>query len=223
MLPAAVLWDMDGTLIDTEPFWIAAEHELVEEHGGVWSDDLAHTLVGNALEVSAQFILDHSPVDLGVVEVVETLLAKVIVSIRGQIPWRPGALDLLSALAAAGVPCALVTMSWRSLVDAVLDELPAGTFAVVVTGDEVAHGKPHPEPYLAAASLLGVDPARCVAIEDSPTGVRSAVAAGVPAIAVPHVVPVPHIDGAVQVGSLVGLGVDALAAHGARLTPAHHA
>ena len=82
--------------------------------------------------------------------------------------------------------------------------LPEGTFAAVITGDEVEHGKPHPEPYLAAARALGVQVGDCVAIEDSPTGVCSAVAAGVPTIAVPHVVPVPVTVGAVQVPSLRG-------------------
>jgi beta-phosphoglucomutase-like phosphatase (HAD superfamily) len=96
-------------------------------------------------------------------------------------------------------------MSWRSLADAVVQALPTGTFAAVITGDEVEHGKPHPEPYFAAARSLGVEAADCVAIEDSPTGVRSAVAAGVPTIAVPHVVPVPITAGAVQVPSLRGL------------------
>ena len=120
-------------------------------------------------------------------------------------PWRPGARELLDALRDAGVPSALVTMSWRSMADAVVEALPHEAFAVVVTGDEVDHGKPHPEPYWTAARQLGVEPGDCVAIEDSPTGVRSAVSAGVPTIAVPHVVAVPELPGAVHVDSLVGL------------------
>ncbi|QGN59374.1 HAD family phosphatase [Nostocoides sp. HKS02] len=205
MLPAAVLWDMDGTLVDTEPYWITAEHAIVEEAGGVWSDEYAHQLVGNDLMVSAQFIRDHSPVDLAPVQIIEDLLERVIAQVRDHVPWRPGAVELLTALGEAGVPSALVTMSWRSLAEAVVGALPAGTFAAVVTGDEVEHGKPHPEPYLAAARSLGVEVGHCVAIEDSPTGVRSAVAAGVPTVAVPHVVPVPLMVGAVQVPSLRGV------------------
>jgi HAD superfamily hydrolase (TIGR01509 family) len=204
-LPAAVLWDMDGTLVDTEPYWISAEHAIVEEHGGVWSEEYAHELVGNDLMVSAEFIRAHSPVTLTPVEIVEELLRRVIVQVREHVPWRPGARELLAALGTEGVPCVLVTMSWRSLADAVVDALPEGTFTALVTGDEVEHGKPHPEPYLAAARLLGVDVADCVAIEDSPTGVRSAVDAGVPTLAVPHVVPVPLMAGSVQVPSLRGL------------------
>jgi HAD superfamily hydrolase (TIGR01509 family) len=196
---------MDGTLVDTEPYWISAEHAIVEDAGGVWSDEYAHQLVGNDLLVSAQFIRDHSPVDLEPVQIIEELLERVIVQVREHVPWRPGAVELLTALGEQGVPSALVTMSWRSLAEAVLAALPEGTFAAVVTGDEVEHGKPHPEPYLAAATALGVAVERCVAIEDSPTGVRSAVAAGVLTLAVPHVVPVPVTVGATQVPSLQGL------------------
>lgn len=204
-LPAAVFWDMDGTLVDTEPYWINAEHAIVEEAGGIWNDEYAHQLVGNDLMVSAEFIRDNSPVSLDPVEIIEELLTRVIAQVTEHVPWRPGAVELLTSLGKAGVPNALVTMSWRSLADAVVTALPEGTFAAVVTGDEVQHGKPHPEPYLAAARALGVAVGDCVAIEDSPTGVRSAVAAGVPTLAVPHVVAVPSIVGAVQVPSLRGL------------------
>ncbi|MGL4175825.1 MAG: HAD family hydrolase [Dermatophilaceae bacterium] len=204
-LPAAVFWDMDGTLVDTEPYWIGAEHDIVDEHGGTWSETFAHQLVGNDLYVSAQFIRDHSPVTWEPERIVEELLARVVVRVREHVPWRPGARQLLAALVDAGVPNALVTMSWRSLADAVVEQLPPGTFAAVVTGDEVAHGKPHPEPYRVAAEAVGVAPADAVAIEDSPTGVRSAVAAGVPTLAVPCVVDVPPIDGAVRAASLVGM------------------
>jgi len=171
----------------------------------VWNEEYAHQLVGNDLMVSAEFIKEHSPITLTPVQIVEELLRRVIDQVTQHVPWRPGAIELLTALRDAGVPNALVTMSWRSLADAVLTALPDGTFAAVITGDEVEHGKPHPEPYLAAARALGVEVADCVAIEDSPTGVRSAVAAGVPTLAVPHVVPVPLIVGATQVPSLRGL------------------
>jgi HAD superfamily hydrolase (TIGR01509 family) len=204
-LPAAVLWDMDGTLVDTEPYWIAAEHEIVEEHGGTWSDEFAHQLVGNDLLVSATFIQDNSAVDWEPERIVDELLLRVVAQVREHVPWRPGARELLDALREQGVPSALVTMSWRTLADAVLEALPDGTFAAVVTGDEVSHGKPHPEPYRAAARLLGVAPEECVAIEDSPTGVRSAVAAGVPTLAVPHVVAVPPTPGAVHLDTLAGI------------------
>ncbi|MEO7448396.1 MAG: HAD family phosphatase [Humibacillus sp.] len=204
-LPAAVLWDMDGTLVDTEPYWIAAEHELVAAHGGQWSDEYAHLLVGNALEVSAQLIIDKSGIDLSVSEIVEALLDRVVARVEQEVPWRPGARELLDELGALGVPSLLVTMSWRRLADTVVRTLPDGTFRALVTGDEVEHGKPHPEPYLAAARLIGADPADCVALEDSPAGVRSATAAGVPTLAIPHIVPVPPTDGAVQISTLHGV------------------
>ncbi len=204
-LPAAVLWDMDGTLVDTEPYWIAEERRLVEQHGGVWTDEHAHQLVGNDLLVSAEYILAHSPIELTPVEIVHVLLAGVVVRVAEHVPWRPGARALLAGLGAKGVPCALVTMSWESLATAVLNNLPKGSFNAVITGDAVSHGKPHPAPYLAAARLLGVAPRACIAIEDSPPGVASAVAAGMATIAVPHHVPVPETVGAVQISTLAGL------------------
>lgn len=218
VMPHAVLWDMDGTLVDTEPYWIEAERELVASYGGVWSDELALRCVGNPLLVSGQIIRDNSPVDLSPGQIVDYLLARVIARMRAHVPWQPGAQVLLEAFRAAGVPCALVTMSYASFAQVLLDSVPAGTFAAVVTGDQVSHGKPHPEPYLSAAQRLGLDPGACVAFEDSPPGVRSAAAAGVPTIAVPHVVPVPDLPGVVTVHSLEGLDLTAVAGLRARAT-----
>ncbi len=203
--PTAVLWDMDGTLVDTEPYWMLAEHELVEEFGGTWTHELGLQLVGNPLLVSAQFILDNSPVDLPAEEVVLRLQSRVVDQIAAAVPWRPGARELLAACRAEGVPCALVTMSWTDLARAVVDATEPGSFAVVVTGDLVTHGKPHPEPYERALRELGVEAAGCVALEDSPTGVRSAVAAGVSTLAIPHHVEIPEIPGAVPVPGLAGV------------------
>ena len=133
---------------------------------------------------------------------VERLLDGVISKCRDTLPWRPGARELLIEARDAGIPCVLVTMSWRRFADAVLREAPAGVFVGSVTGDEVARGKPAPDPYLAAAALVGVDPWNCLAIEDSPTGVASALAAGCRTIAVPHVVSVPPRAGLVILDSL---------------------
>ncbi len=187
----AVLWDMDGTLVDTEPSWIAAEYRLVESFGGTWSDEHAHALVGNALPVSAAYIHEHGGVDLPLDEIVRRLLVEVVADARVHTSWRPGVHRLLAELRQAGVPCAMVTMSYQSLADAIADQLPPGTFSAVVTGDQVSNGKPDPEAYLRAAELLGVDPGGCVAIEDSPAGVTSAEAAGCVVIAVPNQVPIP--------------------------------
>ena len=208
---------MDGTLVDTEPYWIEAEYALVEEHGDAWSDEHARALVGNPLLVSAQYLREHGGVALEPVEIVERLLAAVVHRVRDHVPWQPGARELLAELSASGVPMALVTMSWTSLAHAVVSRLPASTFGAVVTGDEVTHGKPHPEPYLTAASRLGVDAGDCVAIEDSVTGLRSAEAAGAATVAVPHLVPIPPRPGRVIVPSLTELDVDSLARIAARV------
>jgi HAD superfamily hydrolase (TIGR01509 family) len=203
-LPAAVLWDMDGTLVDTEPYWIECERELVTRYGHEWSDDDAHALVGNPLLVSAEYIRERGHVPLAPEVIVEVLLDGVVERVRRHVPFRPGARELLEELAAAGVPCALVTMSYRRFAAAVVDALPPGRFATVVTGDEVTHGKPHPEPYLTAAARLGVAPGDCVAIEDSPTGVASAVAAGVPTLGVENIVPIPAGPGRTVARTLDG-------------------
>ena len=188
---AAVLWDLDGRLVDTEPYWIEQEYALVAEFGGSWNDEHAHSLVGNDLIVSARYIARHGGVPLAPEEIIERLLDGVVAQVRRHIPWRPGARELLDGLRAQAIPCALVTMSYQRLAQAVVESLPPGTFSAVVAGDDVANGKPHPEPYLTAAARLGVAPGECVAIEDSPTGVESAVAAGVHVLAVEHLLPIP--------------------------------
>jgi beta-phosphoglucomutase-like phosphatase (HAD superfamily) len=104
----------------------------------------------------------------------------------------------------------MVTMSWRSLADAVIDAAPIGSFTASITGDEVTNGKPDPEPYLAAAAALGVEPSACLAIEDSPTGVASALAAGCATLGVPHVVSIPSAPGLTIIDSLIGIDIDAL-------------
>lgn len=188
----AVLWDMDGTLVDTEPYWIAAEIALVTAHGGHWDEEMAHTLVGSALENSAK-VLQEAGVKLSVREIIDHLSGEVIAGIRKEIPWRPGARELLSELHGRGVRCALVTMSERALATEVVNALDAEYFEFLVTGDEVTNGKPHPEPYLTAVERLReTDPsitvAHCAAMEDSVPGVASAVASGVATIAIPNAV-----------------------------------
>jgi HAD superfamily hydrolase (TIGR01509 family) len=207
-----VLFDMDGTLVDTEPYWIAAEYALVESAGGTWSDEHAHAIVGNALLTSAEYIRAHGGVDLPAPVIVERLIDDVASAAAQQMPWRPGALELLTAVHDRGIACAMVTMSYARLAATVTDVVPAGTFSAVVTGDELRHGKPHPEAYLTAAARLGVDPTRCVAIEDSPTGVASAEAAGCVVVAVPHLVPIAAAPGRTVVESMAELDVDRLQA-----------
>ena len=206
----AVLWDMDGTLVDTEPYWIESEFALVAEFGGTWSMEHALNLVGNDLLVSGEYIRKHGGVGLSAPEIVERLLDGVIARVNERIPWRPGVRELLAALREADVPCALVTMSYARFVAPILAALPAGTFSAVVTGDQVTIGKPHPEPYLKAAESLAADPADCIAIEDSNTGAASAETAGCTVLVVPNHVAVPEGPRRVFVDDLVGLRLEDL-------------
>jgi HAD superfamily hydrolase (TIGR01509 family) len=208
--PAAVLFDLDGTLIDTEPYWMAEEQALAAAFGGRWSTEQAVACVGNPLPVTAHRLQAEAGVRLPVEQIVERLLDEVVAKVRADVPWQPGARELLSVLTADGTPTALVTMSYRRLADAALADLPAATFATVVTGDEVGQGKPHPEPYLTAAARLGVDPARCVVVEDSPNGIRSGLAAGAAVVAVPHVAPLPDLAEVTVVPTLADLDLDRL-------------
>ena len=205
-LPEAVLWDMDGTLVDTEPYWIACEFAIAERWGGTWTEAHAHAVLGGALTESTAYMAEHMGIDRTPAQILEELLDRVVAMVEQEIPWRPGARDLLLALRDAGVPRALVTASWRRFVEPILAALPPASFDVVVCGDEVEHGKPHPEPYLRAAELIGVDPARAVAIEDSPTGAAAAEAAGCQVLVVPSQVPVPPGPRRVEHLTLVGVG-----------------
>jgi HAD superfamily hydrolase (TIGR01509 family) len=210
---AAVLWDFDGTLADTEPLWIAAEYELVDRLGGTWSDEHADQLIGNSLLDSGSYILNAiDRVDLSPVWVVEQLLATVVDHVRRHpIVWRPGAIELLSSFAEAGVPCALVSASYRVLLDAALSQLPEDSFRVSVAGDEVMRGKPHPEPYEKACTALGVSARHCVVLEDSETGCRAGNAAGALVVAIPHRVAIPHAPRRLHVASLADLDAASVA------------
>ena len=190
-----VLWDMDGTIVDTEPYWIRAEKELVESHGGTWTTEQATDLVGQALEYSAGQ-LQQAGVGLSIRDIIDHLTDRVAADVRAAVPWRPGARELLAALRAAGIPCAMVTMSESLLAGTVAAQLPDGTFSHLVTGDRVSAGKPDPEAYqlgfdLLAADHPGISKDRVVAVEDSLPGVTSALAAGLVTLAVPHFVPLP--------------------------------
>lgn len=215
-LPAAVLWDMDGTLIDTEPFWFAAEIELVGRSGGTWTHEQALSLVGSGLRDGAKVLQAHG-VDMTVEEIVAWQTAFVTDRLVAPLPWRPGALALLAAIREAGVPTALVTMSERRMAEAVAAAVPFGGFDLIVAGDDVARPKPHPEAYLRAAELLGVDPADCVAIEDSPPGLAAAVASGAATVGVPHQATLPGGDGWRLWSTLEGRGPEDLAAVAAEL------
>jgi HAD superfamily hydrolase (TIGR01509 family) len=189
---------MDGTLVDTEPYWMAAETALVESFGGSWSHEDALQLVGNGL-IDSAIILQNAGVEMGAEAIISTLTDAVQEALRTQgVPFRPGAQELLQDLRSAGIRTGLVTMSLRRMALGVVDLIEFEAFDIVVAGDDVENPKPHPEPYLHAAALLGVDISDTVVIEDSPTGLRAGIASGAVALGVPHIV------------SLDGVGAHAL-------------
>jgi HAD superfamily hydrolase (TIGR01509 family) len=199
---------MDGTLVDTEPGWTIAELALAERYGGTWSAEQGLELVGFDLLDAAAVIRREMGIDLAPERIVEEMLDHVIDQVERDVPWRPGSRELLLSLRDAGVPCALVTMSYTRFVKPILEGLPPGTFSAVVTGDTVARGKPHPEPYLTAARELGVPADECLAIEDSDTGATSAAAAGCTVLCAPLHVPVPPGPRRLFADTLVGLAAD---------------
>ena len=177
---------MDGTLVDTERYWMAAEEELVESFGGRWTHEDALGLVGSGLWEAAT-VFQAAGVDLDADTIVARLTARVQEQLAEHgVPWRPGARELLEALRTASVPTALVTMSVRSMADDIVRAIPFEAFDVIVTGDAVGNAKPHPEPYLTASDALGVDVRDCVAIEDSPAGLTTAWSAGAVTVGVPN-------------------------------------
>jgi HAD superfamily hydrolase (TIGR01509 family) len=212
--PAAVLFDMDGTIIDSEPYWMIAETELVEEHGGTWSAEQGYALVGSGLWNSAAE-LQKAGVDLSADDIVHRLSERVLEQVAASVPWRPGVRELFKELLDAGIPCALVTMSLRmnaeALAEAVAAELGQPFFLAIVAGDDVSQPKPHPEAYLKGALALGVAIGDCVALEDSSYGATSAFSAGAITIGIPlHVdIPSEHVHELWE--SLEGRGLGHLA------------
>ncbi|MWV47707.1 HAD-IA family hydrolase [Rathayibacter sp. VKM Ac-2803] len=183
---AAVLWDMDGTIVDSEPVWVRAQGLLAARFGCTWTRADALALIGSTMEQTVS-ALQAAGVELDDDTLAAVLEDDVLAEMRSGLVWRPGARELLREVHREGVPQAIVTTSSRSVAQVVVEALaPEVVLATVVTGDDVTRGKPHPEPYLLTAARLGVDISQCVAIEDSPTGLAAAVASGAVAIGVPH-------------------------------------
>lgn len=187
--PSAVLWDMDGTLVDTEPYWMDAETRLVESFGGTWTHEDALQLVGNGLMDSARTLQGYG-VDMDGDAIVQRLTDEVAARLRSDgVPFRPGARELLAELRGNGIRTALVTMSMKRMALDVVSLIDFPAFDLVIGGDEVARPKPFPDAYLQAAETLGVDIADTVVIEDSLTGVSAGRASGAVTLGVPHIVP----------------------------------
>lgn len=194
-LPTAVLFDMDGTLLDTEHLWMRAETQVMTELGAEWTEADQMVALGGPLERVFAYMKQRAQTDLPGEVIGQMLLGTIEHLLRHEdVTWRPGARSLLLDAHAQELPTALVTGSWRILVDAVHDRIAEDIgrepFAIIVAGDEVPETKPHPAPYLHAAKLLDADIADCMALEDSPTGVTSASTAGALVIAIPHIAPI---------------------------------
>ncbi len=210
----AVLFDMDGLLVDSEPLWFEAEMAVMDRLDGDWTHDDQLALFGGSLRKSAAYLLSRGRRDATVDEVADWLVGTMagLVTER-ELTLMPGALELLAQVRAAGVPTALVTSSERVIAQAVLARLDGHgvTFGTTVCAEDVRNHKPHPEPYQRAASLLGADPARCVALEDSPNGVAAAEAAGCVTVAVPGLAAIPDAPGRLVARSLAELDLATLA------------
>jgi len=218
--PAAVLLDMDGLLVDTEHLWTISEEELAARYGRRFTPTMKNAMVGHGLDTAVPLMLSMLGVDADPAEAARFLLARTEEIFRepGRIERRPGAAELLARLAAARMPTALVSSSFRSLMDPVLDTLGREFFTVTVAGDEVARRKPFPDPYLVAAAALEVDPARCVVLEDSTTGALAGLRAGCVTVLVPSLPDLPslaEVAAQAEAAAASGAAAAALAAAGA--------
>jgi HAD superfamily hydrolase (TIGR01509 family) len=209
--PAAVLWDMDGTLVDSEKVWTVSLADTASRLGGELSTEAREAMVGSNMARSLTLMFD----DLGLerhpermAQAGQWLTERTGELFAAGLEWRPGAPDALRMVRAAGWPTALVTNTLRSLTEKALDSIGREHFSVTVCGDEVPRGKPDPDPYLRAAELLGVAPEACLAVEDSPTGSTAAERAGCAVLVVPCDVAVPVGPRRVHRGSLLGLTPD---------------
>jgi HAD superfamily hydrolase (TIGR01509 family) len=201
--PTAVLFDMDGTLIDSEPVWFETEVRLLAEYGFDLGPEHWEKVLGQPNEVACNYLIGVSGIPLTWRELSERIETAMAAQLSQGLDLLPGAKDLLVELQAAGVPTALVSASSRRIVDACLGVIGADFFRHTVSGDDVSRSKPAPEPYLLAARLLGAAPGDCVALEDSPNGVASAQAAGCQVLAVPSLLPIPPAPGRTVVPSLL--------------------
>ena len=199
---AAVLFDMDGLLVDTEPLWLETETEVMALLGAPWSAQDQEALLGGSMDRTVSYLLAKATRPAAPETVARWMLDGMLERARsGRVVVRPGARELLAEVAGAGLPYALVTSSQRAFADAVLGATGM-TFPVTVCAEDATATKPDPAPYMIAVKLLDADPAGCVVLEDSPNGVASATAAGCRVVAVPSLVPIPPAPGRLVVPSL---------------------
>lgn len=199
---AAVLFDMDGLLIDSEGTWLDVEYDVVHRLGGEWSAKHQEHLVGGSVPRTTAYMLELTGAEVSPDEVAQLLVEGMTERLLAGVKLMPGAEELLDDLAGSGVPCVLVSSSYRTLMDAALTSIGPERFALTVAGDEVGRMKPAPDPYLTAAGGLGASPQRCVALEDSPNGLASAEAADCVTVAVPSVTPIEPTPTRTVVASL---------------------
>jgi HAD superfamily hydrolase (TIGR01509 family) len=205
-----VLFDMDGTLVDSEKLWDISLAALYEELGGRLTPQVRASLVGGSSQDTIRTVHTDLGLELDPVAMADSdrwLHDYTAGLFDGGLPWCDGAQELLEALAAEGTPTALVTNTQRSLTDRALKSIGRRYFAATVCGDEVAHGKPAPDAYQRAATLLGLAPSACLAIEDSVTGTAAAEGAGCPVLVVPNDVAVPTGPRRHHISSLADVGV----------------
>ncbi|SDK98932.1 HAD family hydrolase [Nonomuraea jiangxiensis] len=203
----AVFFDMDGLLVDSERVWLEIETEVVARLGGQWTTEHQAHLVGGSMERTVAYMLAVSGSEESPATVAGWMVAGMVDRLSRGVRVMPGASELLDALRAEGVPVGLVTSSLKEIADAVLKGVGRDRFDVIVTANDVTRTKPDPEPYLTAARLLGVEPVRCVVLEDSPSGVAAGTAAGCAVVAVPSVLAIDPAPGRLVVASLEEVGV----------------
>lgn len=207
-MPAAIVFDLDGVLIDSEQRWNGAKEALVREAGGRWREEAPTVMMGMSSPEWAAYLRDDLAVPLEVDEISREVVRRMEEGYRQALPLLPGASEAVRALAARW-PLGLASSANRELIDLVLELADLGdAFHVTVSSEEVERGKPAPDVYLAAARGLGVEAAGCVAVEDSSNGLRSAAAAGMTVIAVPN----PHYPPAADALSLAAIAVEGVGA-----------
>jgi HAD superfamily hydrolase (TIGR01509 family) len=205
----AVLFDMDGLLIDSEPMWLEAEAVVMDRLGAGWTEKDQAALLGGSLDRTVRYLLAKATRPAPPELVGEWLMSDITDRVRREgVPVRPGARELLASVARAGLPRVLVTSSERGFMEVVLASTGM-RFDAEVCAQDVTATKPDPEPYLLAAKRVGVHPGDCFALEDSPNGVASAEAAGCRVFAVPSLIPIPAAPGRTVVRSLLDLSADA--------------